>query len=348
MDRRNFLKLSGGAALIAGNVAYFSWLPRAGAANVTVNLSITSSNLTMVDGRVLHVLSYQDATLGIQPTIVCQEGDTITIDLNNTLGTNSAFSIANTNIRTDVPANAVATFSFTAPSAGSYLFHDDLNNGVNRVLGLHGTLVVMPVGLKSQSFVGGPSFVRQYKWLLGNYDPVWNDAVQANGDNYVTVLANQVNSFEPKYFTINGASFHDTHNPNTELMGAIGNAALVRMLNAGLVVHSMHFHGNHVEVTSINHVNHANNRKEKDVVSMFPLDTRDVILPFKIPPDIPAGEFALGLDLAITPQSYPMHCHTELSQTAGGGFYPHGMHTGIVIGKDPLIESDLTQDVAPL
>ncbi len=349
MDRRGFLKLSGGAAaLVAGNVALFSWVPRAGAANVTINLSIASSNLTMIDGRVLHVLSYQNATLGIQPTIVCQEGDTLTITLNNTLGTNSAFAIANTDIRTDAAANATTTFSFTVPSAGTYIFHDDLNNGVNRVLGLHGTLVAMPAGVKNQPFAGGPTFVRQYKWLLGNYDPVWCDAVQANGDNYVASLANQADSFEPKYFTINGASFDQTHNANTELMGAVGNAALVRMLNAGMAVHSMHFHGNHVEVCSINHVNHADYRKKKDVIPMFPLDTRDVLLPFISPPDIPLGEFARGLDLATSPQHYPMHCHTELSQTAGGGFYPHGMHTGIVIGKEPLTEPDLTQDVAQL
>jgi hypothetical protein len=40
------------------------------------------------------------------------------------------------------------------------------------------------------------------------------------------------------------------------------------------------------------------------------------------PPDIwpPIEEWGPELTL-----SYPMHCHAEMSQTAGGGLYPNGM-----------------------
>lgn len=352
MNRRNFLKLGiGSAALVSGNVALLSWAPRAHAANLAYSLSMVSGNVPMVDGRSLYLFSYQDAaqtTAFPGPTLICREGDVLDITLNNTLGTNSAFAVAGTALRTDVAALSSVTYSFAAPAPGTYLYHDDLNNGVNRVMGLHGALVVMPAGAANQSFAGGPTFVRQYKWLLGNLDPVWCDAVQANGDDHVRALAAQVAGFTPKYFTINGGSYDRTHNPDTELMGAVGNAALVRMLNAGMAVHSMHFHANHVEVCSINRQNFTSLRKKKDVVSMFPLDSRDVLFPFITPPDIPAGEFDQGLDLAAAPQHYPMHCHTELSQTAGGGFYPHGMHTGIMIGRDPATEPDVTQATAAL
>ena len=68
---------------------------------------------------------------------------------------------------------------------------------------------------------------------------------------------------------------------------------------------------------------------------------RDVIFPFKQPPDAwPA--------ITSEPQNFPMHCHAEMSQTAGGGMYPHGMHCLLALGKKPTIESDLTQGVAKL
>lgn len=351
MKRRELLKAGvlGTAGLVSGGIGLLSWAPRSGATHIPVNLDIVSAAVPMADGQLIYAFSYSGVGAhGAQPmsfpgpTIVCQEGDTVQVTLNNTLGTDCSFAIGRTGLRWDVAAGASQSFSFTAPAPGTYLYHDDLNNGVNRVMGLHGALVVMPAGVAIQSFAGAPTFVRQYKWLLGNFDPVWAAAVQANGDNYVTTLAGQWQSFTPKYFTINGNSFDQTHNPDTEIMGAVGNAALVRMLNAGMAVHSLHFHSNHVKVCSINGENFATNQKKKDAISMFPLDTRDAIFPFEAPPDIPAGEFALGLDLSTSPQHYPMHCHTELSQTAGGGFYPHGMHTGIVIGQDPVEESDVT------
>ena len=106
------------------------------------------------------------------------------------------------------------------------------------------------------------------------------------------------------------------------------------MLNAGAVTHSPHYHANHVIVISINQKNFdANNQKHKDVVSMFPLDARDVIFPFDLPPD--------AWPPVTTAQHYPMHCHSEPSQTANGGSYPHGAHTAIDMGHTPPQEPKL-------
>ena len=221
-----------------------------------------------------------------------------------------------------------------APPAGSYLYHDGLNGGVNRVMGLHGALVVMPAGITNRSFSSGPTFVRQYKWILGNVDPVWATAIAANGHGYLANSSLNVDKFKPRYFTINGQSYDRSENPDTELSGKYGEPALVRMLNAGMVTHSPHFHANHVDVISINRQNFAaNQRKRKDVVSMFPLDARDVIFPFVPPPD--AWPAATG------EQHYPMHCHSEPSQTAAGGSYPHGLHTAIILNHAPTKEPKL-------
>ena len=106
------------------------------------------------------------------------------------------------------------------------------------------------------------------------------------------------------------------------------------------MIHSPHFHGNHVRILSVNGTNYTGSLLKKDIVSMFPLDVRDVIYPFTAPPDAyPAVSGAQG---------FPMHCHSEMSQTAGGGLYPHGLHTAITIGQAPTTESDLTVAVNAL
>lgn len=375
MKRRDLLKIgaAGSVSFVAGGVGLLTWAPRSHAAHLPITLDVIAGLVPMIDRTNLYMFSYRGASPhgmssygeesphdgeesphGVAatqfpgPTIICQEGDVLDIVLNNTLATDTSFMVGRTAIDERVAAGGSIRFSVIAPPAGTYLYYDGLNGGVNRVMGLHGALIVMPFGIADQSFHGGPACVRQYKWLLGNVDPRWSRAVQQNGDNFVTDPRLNAGTFVPKYFTINGKSFNQTHNPDTALKGAVGKAALVRMLNAGMAVHSMHFHGNHVEVASINGRDFRDHRKKKDAVSMFPLDTRDVVFPFMAPPDIPPDEFALGLDLAQEPQRYPMHCHTELSQTAGGGSYPHGMHTLIEIGRDPAIESEVTRGAVKL
>lgn len=48
-----------------------------------------------------------------------------------------------------------------------------------------------------------------------------------------------------------------------------------------------------------------------------------MILPFERPPDVPVWPPREE----PFPLKYVMHCHTEMSQTAGGGNYPQGLVT---------------------
>jgi hypothetical protein len=107
------------------------------------------------------------------------------------------------------------------------------------------------------------------------------------------------------------------------------------MVNTGAAAHSPHFHGNHVYVLSANgqspEVGGLPARSatgspivaEKDVVRLGSLSRKDVLLPFHLPLDQWPP-----YDPANSPNyRYPMHCHAEMSQTAGGGQYPSGMYT---------------------
>ena len=348
--RREFLRMGTGAiaATVAGTAGLLSWVPRALAQTIAVSLTAMKGDVTQIDGTTAFMFGFSNTGLITVPgpTIICQAGDTIALTVSNALNTPVVFAVPGTSIQLTVAARGTMQISFAAPAPGSYLYCDTQNSGVHRVMGLHGSLVVMPAktttgtAIKNQAFAGGPTFTRQYKWLLGNVDPVWGATVKTSGDAAVTTIVPA--SFQPRYFTINGNSFNRTHEPNTDLHGHYGEPALVRLMNAGGMVHSPHFHGNHVEVCSINRQNISSNRKFKDIVSMYPLDCRDVIFPFKRPPDAwPA--------VVDEVQNFPMHCHSEMSQTAGGGMYPHGMHCAIAMGGTATVpEPDLTLGVARL
>ena len=43
-----------------------------------------------------------------------------------------------------IPPGATKSFEFFASKAGTYLYYDNLNQPVNRMMGLHGALIVMP------------------------------------------------------------------------------------------------------------------------------------------------------------------------------------------------------------
>jgi FtsP/CotA-like multicopper oxidase with cupredoxin domain len=153
-------------------------------------------------------------------------------------------------------------------------------------------------------------------------------------------------TFLPRYFTINGKSgAFSSHAPDVVLKGRIGQPMLVRILNAGLFVHSDHLHANHFYVIAEN--NEVRDRAVlADTWIIEPEDRTDVLVPFIRPPDIPGDETIplrdlipneLALVLGGVQQSplvYPMHCHNEPSQTAAGGNYPQGVVTHLEILGD--------------
>jgi FtsP/CotA-like multicopper oxidase with cupredoxin domain len=340
MERRDFLKVTGAglASTVVGS-GMLTWATRSEAATISINLTAVKGAMTLIDGTTTQLFSYSSSTTPMVPgpLIVCQEGDIVEVTLNNTLATPVNFVLGRTSVALSVAPGATNLVSFAAPAAGTYLYYDDQNSGVNRIMGLHGALVVMPTGIKNQSFVGSLTFVRQYAWMISNVDTAWASQVKANGDAYVSSIVST--TFMPRYFLLNGKSFQSTEEPNTALAGNYDEACLVRILNAGGMVHSPHFHANHVNIISYNGTNTTTGRL-KDVVSMLPLDVKDVRYPFKTPPD--------AYPVATGTQVYPMHCHSEMSQTAGGGLYPHGLHTAITYGASPATESDLQIAVAAL
>lgn len=81
------------------------------------------------------------------------EGDEITLIMRNALdedyriaipAAGPGFVTPTVTVGAGIGGNPPVTFTFTVPKAGTYLYYDDLNAPVNRVMGLHGALIVMP------------------------------------------------------------------------------------------------------------------------------------------------------------------------------------------------------------
>jgi hypothetical protein len=115
--------------------------------------------------------------------------------------------------------------------------------------------------------------------------------------------------------------------------GTVRTGQLMRFLNAGVVHHQLHFHGNHLWTVSrngnmfrrsggnVDSDGHVVLQQWEDVIEMHPLDRKDSVLPLKRPPE--------AIDEVWNARTedwdYPMHCHAEPSQVARGGMYPGGL-----------------------
>lgn len=243
------------------------------------------------------------------PTLVVNEGDTVSITVTNTHATRSHNFVIK-GITTDTTAIApggLKNYTFTASKAGTYLYYDSLNNNVDRSMGMYGVLIVNAAGGASTAWTNGPAYNFQRTWVTADLDkPNWNDRAGAGLDVNTTYRAN--------YFLLNGKGGTDASNDRvgTAIEGRVGQTALVRIVNAGQYVQSFHFHANHVKVITIDGVQQTAPYKLLDVLSVPPLSTMDVL-------------FELN-----QPGTYPMHNHTAQMETANGA-YGNGVMTKIYI-----------------
>ncbi len=211
-------------------------------------------------------------------------------------------------------------------------------------------------------------------WLHSSIDPELNRAV-IPPPGQVSILpdlnpATIKDTFNPHYYSVNGRQGAFAHHA-ADIMpsSTVGEPHVIRLLNAGLVTHSPHLHGNHFYVIAVNNVVGAasvyfgntvgDNLFFLDTITLAPEDRIDWVHPYIRPPDIPRvlrdgtilrpGEAANGrllkpleelipqeLNLVLggvpqNPLEYPMHSHMELDQTAAGGNYPQGAVLGWAI-----------------
>ena len=332
MDRRNFLKLgsAGFATAVLSGTGLISWSPRAHAATIEKTFYVTEGFITQPDGVNVYFrgFSSNSNTLNVPcEQIICQEGDTVRIRIVNTLGRSTSFKIDGVVDSGRISGGSSRTVEFTARNPGTYLYYDAQNAPYNRLVGLHGGLAVMPQGSNDELYDGSPRFVQQYFWVFHDIDPNWHNTIRNGGT--------PSSRYSPRYFTLNGLSgrppgapgAHDPaidsmYDPRSQLKGSVGDRALVRVLNPGLCQQSVHCHGNHVEWLTDNGRRLPDPWSKDCVYLEGDKGQVDIIYPFEPPPDAYPP---------VTTGKYPMHLHTEMSQTAGGGLYMFGSITEIII-----------------
>ncbi len=303
-------------------------------------------------------------------TLIAETGSTVSIRVTNHLAQEHALQFlgagsGTTHVGTGVISpGQTKTLEFTAPKAGTYLYcdpgadpADPTADPVQRVLGLYGALLVIDPASAWLPMPGGPEFERQWLWMLHNVDPVWAGIASRNG----TVDPGRTPAY-PRYFTLNGHSgfqslavsaddrLNHLREEDTLMSGSArrtdvrnfsGGATpgtvvagqLMRFLNAGVVHHQLHFHGNHLWTVNRNGqmmpraggtVDAAGRillQQWEDVVEMRPLDRKDCVLPLGRPPEVIDEVWNARRE----DWEYPMHCHAEPSQLARGGMYPGGL-----------------------
>jgi FtsP/CotA-like multicopper oxidase with cupredoxin domain len=315
--RRDFLRRSAAGAAVAtagaaGGILYSR--ASAEAQHVDLRLFVNAGFLERHDGTQVYHWGFGPTADEVSlPGCVIRaiEGDTLTVSVTNALDEPHSFFIAGVTDTGPIAPGATSEVSFDAPSAGTYLYLDALDAPVNRVLGLHGALVVHPAGAPDVPVVGGPRFARELVWVFTCLDTRWCEHAQ---------LGRRIDSspFEPRVFLINGR-FGDFSSLalDTTPQGRLGEAALIRMVNAGLTVKSIHFYGNHVRVLARNG-QPPPVPMTKDTVFVGRGETVDVLLPFHAPPDAFPS---------VRTSTYPVDDHQEMTQTLEGGLYPNGLLT---------------------
>ena len=381
MDRRKFIKLGMGgmAALVVGSGmdwVYDDPAYAAKAAGLVLNFHITDALKDMVTHNSVNSAQcyfwvFKEDRLPAEcpgPIIFTTTGATMTINVTNDLDEPHAFSIPALGFTTGpIAVGAKVTKKLKARQAGTFLYYDDMNAPVNRVMGLHGALIVMPKkaarGHKMTPFdrpgpnvqklfddlgtapwwpglawhegdtaTDTPPF-RQNIWVMHQASPnlfaavgdktpisftteggtvfsnanprdphVFTEAFLHDRFNPVHDPANPQNSnFIAQYFTISGVSGHFAHNsPWTCPYSRVGEPYLIRLLNAGMWLHSTHIHANHVFVLSHNHATDVfpgslDNPIWVDVYTANPLDTYEWLIPYMRPPDVP-NDLGIGRD----------------------------------------------------
>ena len=277
--------------------------------NYTLYISAGSLTVNGAGGATLNAWGYSDTAGSPKvpgPVLTADEGDTVSITVinNHTLSHNFVIQGVTTDT-TPIPAGQTRGYSFTASTAGTYLYSDTLNSNVNREMGMYGVLTVAAAGGVNQAWTGGPAFDFQRTWVVSEMDkPRWNDVAGSGGTVNTAV-------YKPNYFLINGkGGFDGMGDANTRIDGTVGQTALVRIVNPGQFAHSLHFHSNHVKVLTVNGVRQSSPYKELDVISIPPLGTADVTYYLNQPGD------------------YPMHIHSAQMETANG-VYLNGIATMI-------------------
>ncbi|MGZ5392983.1 MAG: multicopper oxidase domain-containing protein, partial [Mycobacterium sp.] len=167
------------------------------------------------------------------PVLIVNEGDSVTVNLTNTLTVATGMLFQGQAMvpdTTGAPAGGgTKTYTFTATNPGTFLYEAGLlpNAQHQAAMGLYGALVVRPAVAGQAYADAGTAFNDEAVLVVSEIDPGLN--------NSATPAAFDMRNYAPRHFLINGKAYPDTD----AITGNAGNKLLLRYVNAGIQHHSM-------------------------------------------------------------------------------------------------------------
>ncbi|HEY3717866.1 MAG TPA: multicopper oxidase domain-containing protein [Jatrophihabitantaceae bacterium] len=241
----------------------------------TFNLVAKPGYIDTPDGNSVFMWSYANADAPDSgqfqspgPVLCATQGETVVVNLTNNLpeaasvvfpgqqGVTATGGAAGLLTTEAAATSGTASYSFTAGAPGTYLYESGSDSAKQVEMGLYGALIVRPSAGPNYAYGTSTQFDpgREYLLLLSEIDPDLHHAVET-GATY------DANALRNRYFAINGREFPDTiqdngsgllpNQPYGSLVRIQPNTptntqpALIRMINAGLLNHPFHPHGNH-------------------------------------------------------------------------------------------------------
>jgi FtsP/CotA-like multicopper oxidase with cupredoxin domain len=244
----------------------------------TFDLQTADGYISTPDGNSLYMWSFRESSGSFQvpsPVLCVNEGDTVTINLTNTLpepvsivfpgqgGVTASGDLNGLFTAEAAASGGTATYSFVANEPGTYLYESGTNPHRQVQMGLYGALVVRPAMGANFAYNNARTQFnpnREFLLLIHDMDPELHYAVEYG-------LPYDVTTKHDRYWTINGRSMPDTLAANfvpwlpAQPYGALVRVqpydmianplpALVRYLNAGMTNHPFHPHGNNLRVVA--------------------------------------------------------------------------------------------------
>jgi FtsP/CotA-like multicopper oxidase with cupredoxin domain len=295
MRRRNIVSGFQIAALMLVSVLASTTAARAeipGVSGPNFTLTAKADHISTPDGNSVLIWGFANGNGRAQypgPTLLTQEGATVTITVTNDLPSNygqrvslsfpgqtgvTATCAVGPCVQGPLGLEAAArgsslTYTFTASRSGTFLYNSASRPELQVEMGLTGALIVRPSGfdpVSSRRAYGYPEsrYDQEYLFFLSEMDSLIHDMVELQGVGAADQSGRLANYFS-NYWFINGRNAPDTMAaataPGTGMLptqpyNALprthpGDRVLMRVVGGGRDMHPFHHHGNHARIIAV-------------------------------------------------------------------------------------------------